>query len=244
MSVRLWINQQRKYTIVFFYSKISVLSLWLIKKISSYGTRVQIRLYLHVSQKMTFVLMKEQWHLGLDFLLVLSYNMRWGEVKWGKFVALSHSQRNISYIHVLFWCSVLLNLWSPKGCCCSISDDLSCSCRFAGGLKKKFRPSLICKFNGSMQYRAMQFYSEIPLSFITILLIIPYIGIFSRRAILAKMILGRCVYCSQSPIFDIWRVFNRDYLQCLFFAMFIFSDLEEVANSAKIEPTQKNSDIR
>ena len=75
-------------------------------------------------------------------------------------------------------------------------------------------------------------------------LLVPYIGIFSRRAILAKITPGRCVNCSLSPNFAIWRVVNRDLLQCLIFAMCIFSDLEEIANSAKIKPTRKIPDIR
>ena len=39
---------------------------------------------------------------------------------------------------------------------------------------------------------------------------IPYIGNFSRRELLAKMPLGRCVNFSLSPIFAISRTLNED----------------------------------
>ena len=39
---------------------------------------------------------------------------------------------------------------------------------------------------------------------------IPYIGNFSRREMLAKMPLGRCVKSSLSPIFAISRALNED----------------------------------
>ena len=39
---------------------------------------------------------------------------------------------------------------------------------------------------------------------------IPYIGNFSRREILTKLPLGRCVKFSMSPIFAISRALNED----------------------------------
>ena len=48
---------------------------------------------------------------------------------------------------------------------------------------------------------------------------IPYIGIFSRRAILAKMTIERCVNCLLSPIFAIWRAVNGNLMQCRFCAI-------------------------
>ena len=39
---------------------------------------------------------------------------------------------------------------------------------------------------------------------------VPYIGNFSRWEILAKMMLGRCVKFSLSPIFAISRTLNED----------------------------------
>ena len=94
----------------------------------------------------------------------------------------------------------------------------------------------------------MHIFSIMPslnLTISTLQSMIPYIGmIFSRRAILAKMIPGRCVNCSLSPIFAFRRVVNRDLLQCLILAMCIFSDLEEFTNSAKIKPSWKIPDIR
>ena len=72
---------------------------------------------------------------------------------------------------------------------------------------------------------------------------IPYIGIFSRQEILAKMTLGRCVKCSLSPIFAISMPLNEDVSKGLFFAVSIFGDFREVANSAKIKPTRKIPDI-
>ena len=59
-------------------------------------------------------------------------------------------------------------------------------------------------------------------------------GNFSRREILAKMPLERCVKFSLSPIFAISRTLNEDVWYDLFFAVSIFGDLREVANSAKI----------
>ena len=58
------------------------------------------------------------------------------------------------------------------------------------------------------------------------------------------MTLGRCVYFSLSPIFAISRTLNEDVSLGLFFAVSIFGDFREVANSAKIKPTRKISDIR
>ena len=51
--------------------------------------------------------------------------------------------------------------------------------------------------------------------------VIPYIGNFSRREILAKMPLGRCVKFSMSPFFTISRTLNEDvyFTLCLFLAI-------------------------
>ena len=40
--------------------------------------------------------------------------------------------------------------------------------------------------------------------------VLSYIGNFSRREILAKMMLGKCVKFSPSPIFAISRTLNKD----------------------------------
>ena len=73
---------------------------------------------------------------------------------------------------------------------------------------------------------------------------VPYIGNFLHREILAKMTLGRCVKFSLSPIFPISRTLNEDVKYGLFFAVSIFGNFREVANSGKIKPTQKIPDIR
>ena len=59
--------------------------------------------------------------------------------------------------------------------------------------------------------------------------------IFLRRVILAKMTPGRCVNCSLSPIFAFEGMSIETYCSALFCAVCIFSDWEEVANSAKIK---------
>ena len=72
--------------------------------------------------------------------------------------------------------------------------------------------------------------------------VIPYIGNFSCREILAKMMIERCVKFSQSPILlfqhSQWR-----RIVWLIFAVSIFCDFWEVANSVKIKPTRKIPDI-
>ena len=58
------------------------------------------------------------------------------------------------------------------------------------------------------------------------------------------MKLRGCVKFQLSPIFAISRTLNEDVLYGLFFAVSIFGDFKEVANSAKIKPTRKIPDIR
>ena len=71
-----------------------------------------------------------------------------------------------------------------------------------------------------------------------------YIGNFLHREILAKMLPGRCVKFSLSPIFAISRTLNWDVKYGLFFTVSIFGDFRMVAKSAKIKPTRKIPDIR
>ena len=72
---------------------------------------------------------------------------------------------------------------------------------------------------------------------------IPYIGNFSRQEILAKMTLGSWVNFSLSPIFAISMTLKEEVKYGLFFALSIFGNFREVANSAKIKPTRKIPDI-
>ena len=69
---------------------------------------------------------------------------------------------------------------------------------------------------------------------------LPYIGNFLRKEILAKMTVWRCVKFSLSPIIAISRTLIEDVKYGLFFAVSIFGDFREVANSAKIKHA-KNS---
>ena len=73
---------------------------------------------------------------------------------------------------------------------------------------------------------------------------LPYIRNFSRQEILVKMMFGRCVKFTLSPIFANSRILNEDVNQGLFFAVSSFLDFREVANSAKIKPSWKIPDIQ
>ena len=53
------------------------------------------------------------------------------------------------------------------------------------------------------------------------------------------MTLRRCDKFLPSPIFAISRTLDEDVYYGLFFAVSIFGDFREVANSAKIKPTRK-----
>ena len=55
--------------------------------------------------------------------------------------------------------------------------------------------------------------------------------------------IGRCVKFSLSPIFAISRTLNEEYSTVYFFAVSIFGDFREVANSARSKPARKIPNI-
>ena len=74
----------------------------------------------------------------------------------------------------------------------------------------------------------------------------PYIGIFSRRTISAKITTGRWDNWSPRPIFDLWKAINEDLLQRFIFAVCILvirkgSRTQRITSSLKVLLKQNKS---